>query len=172
MKARQLALVSLFMALVAVATMIVRVPIPQTSGYMNLGDSIVLLCGVFFGPASGFMAGGIGSALADILGGYPQWAPWTLAIKGVEAMLMGHAVRYVRLDTKKTSPLMVLCFAVCTMWMVFGYYVTEVYMYDQKAALAELPANLLQAGGSVILASILVPVVSRIMPWGGQGDSA
>ncbi|HPC46622.1 MAG TPA: ECF transporter S component [Deltaproteobacteria bacterium] len=164
MSARQLALVSLFMALVAVATMLVRVPIPQTSGYMNLGDSVVLLCGVFFGPGFGFMAGGIGSALADILGGYPQWAPWTLAIKGTEAMLVGLAVRLLKLDPSRTTPLMVLCFVVCTAWMVCGYYVTEVFMYDQKAALAELPANLVQAGGSVVLASLLVPVFSRIMP--------
>ncbi|HQI82731.1 MAG TPA: ECF transporter S component, partial [Deltaproteobacteria bacterium] len=61
MQVRQLALLALFMALVAVATLIVRIPIPQTTGYMNLGDSMVLLSGVFFGPAMGFMAGGIGS---------------------------------------------------------------------------------------------------------------
>lgn len=78
MNVRQIALLALFMALVAVATMIVRVPIPQTTGYMNLGDSIVLLAGIFFGPALGFMAGGIGSALADIFGGTPSGhrGPW------------------------------------------------------------------------------------------------
>jgi hypothetical protein len=36
-------------------------------------------------------------------------------------------------------------------------------MYDQKAALAEVPANLLQAGGSVILATLLLPLFSRVI---------
>lgn len=163
MNVRQLALLALFMALVAVATMIVRIPIPQTTGYMNLGDSIVLLSGIFFGPALGFMAGGIGSALADIFGGYYQWAPWTLFIKGVEASIMGLSVKHLKINTRKASFLVVVFFILSSAWMVFGYYVTEVFMYDQKAALAEVPANLLQAGGSVILATLLLPLFSKII---------
>ncbi|MGO9147764.1 MAG: ECF transporter S component [Desulfomonilia bacterium] len=163
MNVKELALLALFMAFVAVATMIVRVPIPQTNGYMNLGDSMVLLSGIFFGPALGFMAGGIGSALADIFGGYYQWAPWTLFIKGLEAMLVGFSIKYLKINTTKITLFIILCFIVSTAWMVFGYYVTEVFMYDQKAALAEVPANLLQAGGSVILATLLLPIFSRII---------
>jgi len=163
MNVKELALLALFMALVAVATMIVRVPIPQTTGYMNLGDSMVLLSGIFFSPALGFMAGGIGSALADIFGGYYQWAPWTLFIKGLEAMLVGFSVKYLKINTTRITLFIILCFIVSTAWMVLGYYVTEVFMYDQKAALAEVPANLLQAGGSVILAALLLPIFSRII---------
>jgi len=163
MNVKELALLALFMALVAVATMIVRVPIPQTNGYMNLGDSMVLLSGIFFGPALGFMAGGIGSALADIFGGYYQWAPWTLFIKGLEATLMGFSIKYLKINITKITLFIILCFIVSTAWMVLGYYVTEVFMYDQKAALAEVPANLLQAGGSVILATLLLPIFSRII---------
>jgi uncharacterized membrane protein len=163
MNVKQLALVALFMALVAVATMIVRIPIPQTNGYMNLGDSMVLLSGIFFGPSLGFMAGGIGSALADIFGGYYQWAPWTLFIKGIEAMLMGLCVKHLKINTQRITLFIIACFIVATAWMVFGYYVTEVFMYDQKAALAEVPANLLQAGGSVILATLLLPLFSRVI---------
>jgi uncharacterized membrane protein len=163
MNVKQLALVALFMALVAVATMIVRIPIPQTNGYMNLGDSMVLLCGIFFGPSLGFMAGGIGSALADIFGGYYQWAPWTLFIKGIEAMLIGLCVKHLKINTTRISLFIIGCFIVSTAWMVLGYYATEVFMYDQKAALAEVPANLLQAVGSVILATLLLPLFSRII---------
>jgi uncharacterized membrane protein len=163
MNVKELALLALFMALVAVATMIVRVPIPQTNGYMNLGDSMVLLSGIFFGPVPGFMAGGIGSALADIFGGYPQWAPWTLVIKGIEAMLIGLVVRFAKLNTARISFTIVLCFIVSTAWMVLGYFIAETIMYDQKAALAEFPANCLQAGGSVVLASLLLPLFSRII---------
>ena len=163
MNVKDLALLALFMALVAVATMIVRVPIPQTNGYMNLGDSMVLLSGIFFGPGLGFMAGGIGSALADIFGGYYQWAPWTLFIKGCEGMIMGLAVRYLKISTHKVTVTGIVFFVLSCGWMVLGYYVTEVFMYDQKAALAEVPANLLQAGGSVILATLLLPLFSKVI---------
>jgi uncharacterized membrane protein len=124
---------------------------------------MVLLSGIFFSPALGFMAGGIGSALADIFGGYYQWAPWTLFIKGLEAMLVGFSVKYLKINTTRITLFIILCFIVSTAWMVLGYYVTEVFMYDQKAALAEVPANLLQAGGSVILAALLLPIFSRII---------
>jgi len=163
---RTFSLLGLFIALVAVATMIIRVPIPQTAGYMNLGDSMVLLSGVFFGPALGFIAGGVGSALADILGGYPQWAPWTLIIKGVEATIVGALVLLLTIQKHKLSLSAVVCFVLATSWMVLGYYVAETIMYEQKAALAELPANIMQAFGSVVLASFLLPLFHRVIRTG------
>ncbi len=163
MTVRDIALLALFVALITVATMIIRIPIPQTNGYMNLGDSMVVLAGIFFGPASGFLAGGVGSALADILGGYPQWAGWTLVIKGIEAMMVGIGVKYLKIKSDSISPMIVLCFIVSTAWMVLGYYGAETVMYTQKAALAELPANVIQAGGSVVLATLLLPLFSRII---------
>ncbi|MCD6569832.1 MAG: ECF transporter S component [Deltaproteobacteria bacterium] len=163
MKIKEFAILSLFIALTAVATMIVRIPIPQTTGYMNLGDTMVLLSGTFFGPIPGFIAGGVGSALADLIGGYPQWALWTLVIKGIEATLVGWLVILMRLKKKQPSILVALCYIFAVAWMVLGYFIAETIMYDQKAALAELPMNLLQAGGSVLLASLLLPVFNRII---------
>jgi len=56
-----------------------------------------------------------------------------------------------------------MVFILATAWMVSGYYTAETIMYDSKAALAELPANIIQASGSVILASLLMPVMQRIL---------
>ena len=61
---RSLVLSSMFAALVCVATMVIKVPSPL-NGYVNLGDSLVLLAGWLLPPAYGFMAAGIGSAMAD-----------------------------------------------------------------------------------------------------------
>ncbi|MFY9398671.1 MAG: ECF transporter S component [Desulfomonilia bacterium] len=160
---REFALLALFIALVAVSTMIVRVPVPQTSGYMNLGDSLVLLAAVFFGPVGGFIAGGIGSALADILGGFPQWAMWTLIIKGIEALIVSGLVAALGPRKDRIGPVMVMSFALATAWMVLGYFIAETIMYDLKAAIAEAPFNLMQAAGSVVLASLMLPVFGRII---------
>jgi uncharacterized membrane protein len=163
MKIRDFALLALFIALVAVATMIVRVPIPQTSGYLNLGDSMVLLSAIFFGPVGGLIAGGIGSSLADILGGYPQWALWDPGHQGIEALIAVYMVILLKCPKDRVSAKLVACFITATAWMVLGYFIAENIMYDQKAALAEVPMNILQAAGSVVLASLLLPLFNRII---------
>ena len=72
-------------ALCCVATMIIKIPSPL-KGYLNLGDCVVLLSGWLLGPAYGFAAAGIGSALADIFSGYVIYAPATFIIKGLMAI--------------------------------------------------------------------------------------
>jgi len=124
---------------------------------------MVLLAAVAFGPWQAFMVGGVGSALADLFGGYPQWAIWTLIIKGVEALLAGTLLRLFKASTHRISHIQVLVFVLAAAWMVLGYYTAETIMYDSKAALAELPANIVQASGSVVLASLLMPVMQRIL---------
>lgn len=163
MNMREFAQLGLFIALVAVCTMIVRYPIPQTNGYVNLGDSMVLLSACFFGPVGGFIAGGIGSALADILGGFPQWAMWTLIIKGFEALIVAGLIIVLRVRKERVSLPLILCFICATSWMVLGYFIAETIMYDQKAALAEVPFNILQACASVILATVMYPVFNKII---------
>ncbi len=163
MKIREFALLALFIALVAVSTMIIRIPVPQTNGYMNLGDSMVLLAALFFGPVGGFIAGGIGSALADILGGYPQWALWTLIIKGIEALIVSVMAGALRLKRGRINVLQITSFTLATAWMVFGYFIAETIMYDQKVALVEVPANIIQALGSVVLATLLLPLFQKII---------
>ena len=62
---RKIVLTSIFIALVYVATLMIQIPIPGTNGYINIGDSFILLSGYFFGPVTGLIAGGLGSALTD-----------------------------------------------------------------------------------------------------------
>lgn len=68
---RKLVLAALLAALTAVATMIIRIPTP-TQGYIHLGDGMVLICGILLGPGLGALAAGIGSMMADLIGGYAQ----------------------------------------------------------------------------------------------------
>lgn len=77
-KTRQLTRAALGVALVCVATSIIKFPIPL--GYAHLGNCMILLFGVYCDPWVGAFAGGVGSALSDLLG-YPEWAIPTLIIK-------------------------------------------------------------------------------------------
>ena len=84
---KRISFLGLGIALTAVATMAVQIPIPATKGYLNLGDSVIMVLAVVFGPRFGFLVGSLGSALADVVTGYAYWAPATLIIKGVEGFL-------------------------------------------------------------------------------------
>ena len=83
--AKQIAFTAAFAALCLLGTMLISVPLPA-SGYFNTGDVFVLLSGWCLGPALGFTAAAVGSALADILTGYALYAPATFLIKGLDAL--------------------------------------------------------------------------------------
>ncbi|MBQ1334585.1 MAG: ECF transporter S component, partial [Clostridia bacterium] len=63
-RVKRIIMVSLFAALVCVATMVIRIPSP-TGGYINPGDAVVLLAAFLLGPIWGAVAAAIGSSLAD-----------------------------------------------------------------------------------------------------------
>ena len=81
---------AIFTALVAVATLFFQVYIPATRGYFNIGESVIYITALLFGPFVGAFAGGVGSMIADLATGYYQYAPWTLIDKGIEGFLAGY----------------------------------------------------------------------------------
>ncbi|MCP4762403.1 MAG: ECF transporter S component [archaeon] len=83
-----------------IATMIVSLYIPATEGFFNIGEFAVYLTAILFGPYIGALSGGIGPMMADILLGYPHYAPGTLVIKGLEGFVVGYL--YNRLKNKES----------------------------------------------------------------------
>jgi len=84
-----LAVTAVFTALVCVVTIIFSIYVPATEGFFNIGESMVFLSALLFGPFVGAFAGGVGSMLADLLLGYPHYAPATLIIKAFEGAVVG-----------------------------------------------------------------------------------
>lgn len=79
-----------FVVLTCLTTLFVRVPLPSR-GYFNVGDVAVVFGGLVLGlmhPRQGvywaLTSVGLGSALADVLGGFAVFAPLTFAAKGAE----------------------------------------------------------------------------------------
>lgn len=144
-------LAAIFTALVALFTMVFHIPVPATRGFINLGDAVIFTTALLLGKKMGFLAGGVGSALADLLLGYANWAPFTLVIKGLEGYIagfLGHQAFMGQKDMKR--PLLALILA--GLWMMAGYFSAGSFMYGLPAAIVELPGNFFQAGGSILIA--------------------
>lgn len=171
---RKLVLSGLFIALVFLATYFTRIPTPLPGGYFNLGDAVIMLAAVFIGPVGGMIAGGIGSAFADMAASALIFAPITLVVKGIEGLVVGLiSAKYRRdyLETRRASPFnMNLIFAliVGALIMVAGYFSGEAFIlslfdsaFGLTAAAAELPANLTQGALSAILGYVLVLLLNN-----------
>jgi uncharacterized membrane protein len=155
---RELITAAVFAAVVCVATLVIRIPIPATSGYINLGDSMVFVSALLFGARIGGIAGGVGSALADIIGGYGSWAPFTLIIKGAEGAVVGH------LAQKDSVLWSIFAVGVGGCILIAGYFIVETLLYGVPAALAELPGNFFQAVSGLLISIPVVTAIKKSMP--------
>lgn len=150
---------ALLAALVCVATMLIKVPSPL-KGYLNLGDGIVLLCGWFLNPVYGFLAAGIGSAMADLFAGYGTYVPATFAIKGLMALTAYFGFRLLGKHIGNV-PARILTGIAAEIVMVMGYYVFEGFLYGFGASLVNIPANAVQGVAGIILGTVLSKIFQK-----------
>lgn len=161
-KLKKIVMAALFAAFACVATMSIRIPTPGTGGYIHPGDAIVILSGVILGPVWGLLAAGIGSAMADLIGGYFIYVPITFVIKGVVAFAAG--VLYQKVGkTSQSSYIAVILGGVADIVLVAGgYFLCEIFLYSTAAALASVPANIIQGIGGLVISTILYPVLLAV----------
>lgn len=155
-KTKLLVLNGLLIALVCMATMVIQIPIPMTEGYVNIGDSIIFVASILFGPVSGMIAGGFGSALADILTGYSHWALFTLLIKGFEGYIVGFIVRK---NTNLINNILATLLGVII--MVSGYLLAGTFLQGSFiVSLGSVPSNMVQGIVSMIIG---IPIASYLL---------
>lgn len=146
-RTKKIVLYALMIALVCISTMAIQVPVPGTHGYVNIGDSIIFVTSVLFGPIAGLVSGGIGSALADILSGYTHWALFTLVIKGLEGYVVGLLVK-----NNSTIIKNVLSTLTGTIVMVLGYFIAGAILEGSFAvSTTSIPSNSIQGLVSIII---------------------
>ncbi|MDR7871085.1 MAG: ECF transporter S component [Tissierellaceae bacterium] len=153
---KSLTRIAALIALTTVMTMVIHIPTIGTNGYINLGDMVVFIAAMMLGKKGGFLVGGLGSALADILLGYTHYAPITLIVKGLEGYIAGSL-----LETNLGQSKPIFATSIGGIWMAFGYYFAEIFMYGGKAALASVPGNLIQGVVGAITAVILYHALKR-----------
>ena len=158
-KTKRIVVASLMAALTCVATMIIKIPSPL-EGYLNLGDCVVLVAGWMLSPAYGFLAAGLGSALADLLSGYAIYAPATFVIKGLMALA---AFAVCKLLQKKIGKFVsrLIGGVSAEVLMIAGYFVFEGCMYGFGPSVVNIPANAVQGVAGIIVGLLLIKVFEK-----------
>lgn len=156
---KKLVTASLLAALCCVATMIIKIPSPL-KGYINLGDCIVLLSGWILSPAYGFMAAGLGSALADLFSGYIIYAPATFIIKGVMSIIAHFCFKSMHKKLGNT-PSQIIGGILAEIFMISGYFVFEGFLYGFAPSAVNIPANGVQGIAGIIIGIILVKIFEK-----------
>ena len=155
---KDLAMAALFAALTFVATVALVIPSPS-GGYLNLGDTVVLLGAYLLGPVYGAAAGGLGAALADLMAGYAMYVPATLLIKGGMGLLAGLLYRSLG---KRTGALTAAGLAAEAL-MVGGYWLYDGFLLGSLAgAAAGVPGNLMQGVLGIAASTALTVSLKKI----------
>ena len=155
---RILAIAAVMTAIVFVLTRLVQVPTPAR-GYIHLGDAGIFFSAFAFGPWVGVIAGGLGTALADVTSGYPQWAVFSFLIHGAQGWVVGWlSQRWPGLGG------LVLSAVVGCVIVVAGYFVAGSLMMGVGAAVGELPLNIIQVSAGALIGVPLYLAVRAAYP--------
>ena len=158
---KTLVITALFIALTCVATIVIQIPSPM-SGYVNLGDCLVLLSAWLLGPWYGAAAAGLGSALADILTSYAHYAPGTLVIKA--AMALAAALIFQAAKKKGANSLVpqVIGGIAAEIIMIIGYFGYAALLLGKGlAAAASIPGNIVQGIFGILAAVLLAQLLEK-----------
>jgi uncharacterized membrane protein len=157
-----------FATLAFLGTTVIRIPIPASGGYFNLGDTFVMAAALLYGPVVGGLVGAVGPAMADAVG-FPQFILATAVVKGIEGTLIG-----LLAGKQNRTGRAVMALGSGVIVLVGGYYLFEAFIYpllarrlpffgvtDPAAALAEVVPNLLQGGISALVAFGIWKILAR-----------
>lgn len=158
---QELVFTALMTALVFVATYLPHIPIPL--GYAHLGDAVIFLLALLVPRRSALLAACIGSALADLLGGFALWVVPTLIIKFVMAEIVCRIGRRGAALAPRISIIAALFLS--SLWMAVAYTLAGAILYASlSAALASSPGLLMEGVVNSIIAFLLLPMLRERFP--------
>lgn len=149
---RNLALTGVFAAAVAALTM-VHLPLPSEAGYVHFGDGMIYLAASFLPGPYAIVAAAVGGALADIVFGFFNWAPFTFVIKAVNAVPFVLCYKYMKKKNAKiiTLPSVMMTVVSGIITIVLYFFASWVVYGNAATALLDVPGSITQAVGSAVI---------------------
>ena len=134
-------------------TVLPKIPIPL--GYAHLGDAVIFLIALLLPRRDAAMAAAIGSALADLLGGFPIWVLPTLLIKAGMVFIVAPFA-------KKNFFVVVCGFLISSLWIAAGYTAAGAILYgDLALGLLQTPGLLAEGAVNTAVAAALLLVLKK-----------
>lgn len=155
-KIKELVESGLTIALICVGIMFFK--IPTGSGYAHLGDSVIFISVLMLGKRRGALSAGIGGFLADLLGGFANWAIPTFIIKYIMGYIMGSIIKNQHNASRYSW---VFGAVIGSIWQIFGYTLARVFMFNVNTALAAIPGITIQSATGAIIAIVIMFAVSK-----------
>ncbi|MDL2273743.1 ECF transporter S component [Oscillospiraceae bacterium OttesenSCG-928-G22] len=155
MKTSKLVQSAMFAAIVLLVTGFVKVPSPG-NGYMHLGDAVIIAGAFLLGPSAAIPAA-VGSALADLLGGYGIFVPATLLVKGALGFTAGWLYRKV--GNRAIRAAGITCAEL--LFVLGGYFLYEWAVFDFAMAVINSAFTFWQCVSGVVIGVIAAEVAAR-----------
>jgi uncharacterized membrane protein len=164
---RLIAITAVMSAVVFVLTRMIQIPTPAR-GYIHLGDAAIFFAAFAFGPWVGGIAGALGTALADMTSGFPQWAPFSFLVHGLQGVLVGLIAYTAARSSARHGPAewyrLLLAVGAGSLVVVGGYFIAGIILMGVATAATEIPANIIQALSGGIIGVPLYIAVRRAYP--------
>ena len=154
---RKITVTALMAALIFVLTVVPRVPTP-VGGYIHLGDAGVNFAALAFGPWVATFSGGVGTALADLMG-YPQWAIFSLIVHGLQGLAIGW-IAQKELNVWRGA----LAVIAGTAIVVAGYFIAGAILEGAAVAILEILPNTIQGVSGGLIGIPLYLAVRKAYP--------
>ena len=120
--------------------------IPTYNGYVHCGDGLIFLAACVLPMPYSIIVGALGAMLADLLTGFAIWAPGSMIIKGLLALLF--TCKSNKILTKRNLVMLLPAALISTA----GYYIYEALITGSFiASLPGIPGSIIQAVASSIL---------------------
>ncbi len=143
-RTRQICFTGMFAAIIFVMTML-HIPV-GAGGYIHVGDAVIYMAVVSMGPW-GVLAAAIGAAVADAVSGFYNYIIPTVLIK----ILISLSFILARKKERKFLNISnIICAVVGGIITIAGYFLADLVFY-RVGAVADIPANVIQAVGSVVV---------------------
>lgn len=155
-KTREICKTAMMATLVFLGTFCFKIPSPN--GYTHLGDCMIFIAVFILGGKKGALAGGIGAALADALGGYMLWVLPTFMIKAVMALIMFYV--YEKGFNKFRFGWFIGA-VVGGVFQIIAYTLIKIPFFDIYYAITRLPGLIIQTVLGIVIASVIVTVLNE-----------
>lgn len=120
---------------------------------------------LLFGKKKGAVSGALGMGLFDLTSGWALWAPFTFVIRGLMGYIIG-SIAYSKNRNGESLIVNAIAIVIAGMWMIAGYYVTEIILYGNWVSpAASIPGNITQLVVGLIIGLPLSKILKRYIKY-------